>query len=174
MNIFKKIGNVLSGGFLKEASSLIDKVVTTQEEKEQLKHSLQKLVQDHETRLLSLANQDRASARDLQKTALTQGDLFSKRFVYYLAALWSIAGITYVFLATFTHVINERIADTILGFLMGTIVSTIINYFYGSAVTNPASSSAERTLLSSEGPHVVQRASAFRRNRRKQRRGNRK
>jgi hypothetical protein len=28
---------------------------------------------------------------------------------------------------------NVRFADTVLGFLLGTIIATIINYFYGSS-----------------------------------------
>ena len=169
MNIFQKIGNVLSGGFLKEASGLIDKFVTTKEEKEQLKQSFHKLVSDHEAKLKQLANEDRASARDMQKAALGQSDLFSKRFVYYLAALWSVAGISYVFLATFTHVINERIADTVLGFLMGTIVSTIINYFYGSALTNPMDASKDQAMRTSESSSAVHNVLSSRRSRRQRR-----
>ena len=133
MSLFKKIGDFLSGGFLKEAGTLIDNVVTTKEEREQLKHRFQELVQTHETKLKELANADRSSAREMQKTALTQSDRFSKRFIYYLAAFWSVAGVSYFFLATFTDVVNARMADTVLGFLMGTIVSTIINYFFGTS-----------------------------------------
>ncbi len=77
--------------------------------------------------------EDRHSARDLQKTALNQTDRFSKRFVYYMASFWSVVGATYLFLVTFTDVVNERHADTIIGFLLGTIVATIINFFFGSS-----------------------------------------
>ena len=137
MNFFKKIGSFLSSGFLREATGLIDKLVTTKAEREQLRQAMQSLVQKHQTDLIRLANEDRASARDMQKAALAQEDPFSKRFVYYLAALWSVAGIIYIFLVTFTSVVNARIADTVMGFLMGTIVSTIINYFFGSSDTKP-------------------------------------
>lgn len=137
MSIFKKIGSFLSGGFLKEATQLVDNLVTSKEEKEQLRQAMQQLVHQHEERLQALANENTASARDMQKAALAQEDTFSKRFIYYLAALWSVAGITYVFLVTFWDVASERTSDTVLGFLMGTIVSTIINYFFGSAMPAP-------------------------------------
>ena len=136
MSIFEKIGSFFSGGFLREATNLIDQLVTSKEEKEVLKQSFLKLTQEHESRLKELGNEDRNSARDLQKSALAQEDIFSKRFVYYLASIWSVAGISYVFGVTFFEIGNARTADTVLGFLMGTIVSTIINYFFGAAMPN--------------------------------------
>ena len=145
MSFLKKIGGFLSGGFLKEASQLIDQLITTKEEKEKLRQAMQQLVQEHEAALLRLANEDRHSARDMQKAALAQEDPFSKRFVYYLAGLWSVAGIVYVFLVTFTEVVNARTADTVLGFLMGTIVSTIINYFFGASDAGGFGGSVRRT-----------------------------
>jgi len=77
--------------------------------------------------------EDRASARNLQIEAFKQNDLFSKRFVYYMASFWSVVGATYLFLVTFTDVANEEHANTIIGFLLGTIVATIINFFFGSS-----------------------------------------
>ena len=136
MSLFKKITSALGGGLLKQATSLIDNLVTSDEERAELKIKLKQLVQDHEAELHRLAHENTSSARDMQKAALSQDDRFSKRFVYYLAGFWSISGVAFVFLATFSEVVNDRIADTVLGFLMGTIVGTIINYFYGSAAPN--------------------------------------
>ena len=84
--------------------------------------------------LLNLDMKDRANARDMQKTALNQTDKFSKRFIYFLAAFWSFASIIYIYLASFTTIVNPDIANTVLGFLLGTIISTIINFFYGSSM----------------------------------------
>lgn len=83
--------------------------------------------------LLKIDLENTKDARDLQKVALQQNDLFSKRFVYYLATFWSVIGATYLFMATFTTVVNPKMADTVLGFLLGTIVATIINFFFGSS-----------------------------------------
>lgn len=76
------------------------------------------------------------NAQDMQIVALTQDDRFSKRFVYYLATFWSIVGALYIFLITFAPIpeANQRFADTTLGFLLGTIVATIIGYFFGSSL----------------------------------------
>jgi len=74
-------------------------------------------------------------ARELQIAALSQTDIFSKRFVYYIASFWSIVGAAFIFLVFFVKIPseNQRFVDTILGFLLGTIVATIINYFFGSS-----------------------------------------
>lgn len=143
----KKISQVFGGTFLREAGDLVDRFVTTKAERAQFKAELQRMTMAHKEKIHSLYNENSASARQMQEHALAQSDRFAKRFVYYLAALWSVAGILYVFLITFTEVISERSADTVLGFLMGTIVSTIINYFYGSAL--PADAALHKKTPSS-------------------------
>lgn len=94
---------------------------------------------------MKLDYQNTNDARDMQKVALQQDDTFSKRYVYYLATFWSFVAVGYIFLITFLTIpeTNVRFADTTLGFLLGTIVSTIINYFFGSS----KSSSDKNQLL---------------------------
>lgn len=94
---------------------------------------------------LKLEFENTNSARDMQKVALQQDDTFSKRYVYYLATFWSLVAVGYIFLITFLTIpeANIRFADTTLGFLLGTIVATIINYFFGSS----KSSSDKNQLL---------------------------
>lgn len=94
---------------------------------------------------LKLEYENTNSARDMQKVSLQQDDIFSKRYVYYLATFWSIVAVGYIFLITFLTIpeANVRFADTTLGFLLGTIVATIINYFFGSS----KSSSDKNQLL---------------------------
>ena len=78
---------------------------------------------------------DVQSARSMQVEALKQDDLFSKRYVYYLASFWSIVAMVYIFMITFMTIpeANVRFADTVLGFLLGTIIATVIQYFLGSS-----------------------------------------
>lgn len=78
---------------------------------------------------------DVQSARNMQVEALKQDDLFSKRYVYYLASFWSIVAMVYIFMITFMAIpeSNVRFADTVLGFLLGTIIATVIQYFLGSS-----------------------------------------
>lgn len=94
---------------------------------------------------MKLEYQNTNDARDMQKVALQQDDTFSKRYVYYLATFWSFVAVGYIFLITFLTIpeANVRFADTTLGFLLGTIVATIINYFFGSS----KSSSDKNQLL---------------------------
>jgi len=74
-------------------------------------------------------------ARAMQNTALNQSDVFSKRFVYYFASFWSLCSVAYIAAITFATIPaqNIRFADTILGFLLGTVVATILNFFYGTS-----------------------------------------
>jgi hypothetical protein len=139
-DILKKPAADAVSTILGSATNLIDEVVTNKEEREKLKLELLKQQQDFELKVMEASNKneeaylaDVANARDMQKAALSQDDIFSKRFVYYLASFWSISGIAYIFTATYAKVQNERVVDTVLGFLLGTIVATIINYFFGSS-----------------------------------------
>lgn len=91
--------------------------------------------QKHEEFKIEQAYKDTADARDMQKVALQQNDLFSKRFVYYLAIFWSLFAALYIGMITFVGIPVEsvRFADTILGFLLGTIIATIMQFFFGSS-----------------------------------------
>jgi hypothetical protein len=92
--------------------------------------------QQHEKELLQMAYGDVANARNMQVEALRQEDLFSKRFIYIFATFWSIFAASYIGFITFGHIPedNQRFADTILGFLLGTVVATILQFFFGSSM----------------------------------------
>lgn len=95
---------------------------------------------DNEFKLayLNAEVKDKQDARGMQNVALQQEDKFSKRFVYYFAIYWSIVAATYIAFITFGNIpqTSVRFADTILGFLLGTIVTTIIQFFYGSSFSS--------------------------------------
>lgn len=76
-----------------------------------------------------------SDARDMQKEALKQEDRFSKRFVMYFAIGWSLFAASYLVGITFFPIpeTSIRFADTIVGFLLGTLISTIMNFFFGSS-----------------------------------------
>lgn len=80
-------------------------------------------------------NAEMANARELQKVAFTQNDNFTKRAIYYLAYFWSFAAVLYIFFVSFFEIpeANQRLVDTITGFLLGTIIAAIINFFFGSS-----------------------------------------
>ena len=110
--------------------------------------SLREAAQRHEEFKIDQANKNTADARAMQTAALAQDDKFSKRFVMYLATFWSITAVSYIFLITFGTIqeSNVRFADTILGFLLGTVVATILNFFLGSS----ASSKEKTEVLAAE------------------------
>lgn len=85
--------------------------------------------------LLKADRDDLANARNMQVAALEQNDLFSKRFIYYLALFWSIIAAGFIFGVMFIEIPqnNIRLIDTISGFLLGTIVAGIIQFFFGSS-----------------------------------------
>lgn len=53
-----------------------------------------------------------------------------------LSWFWSIFSALYIMLVTFVDVplANERVVDQVLGFIMGTIVATVINFWLGSSL----------------------------------------
>ena len=93
-------------------------------------------VMQNETEVLRMAYGDIANARNMQVEALRQEDTFSKRFIYIFATFWSIFAAGYIAFITFgtIPVDNQRFADTILGFLLGTVVATILQFFFGSSM----------------------------------------
>lgn len=95
--------------------------------------ALRKAGQELEAEKVRLA--DVADARKMQGQALAQDDLFSKRFIYYFASGIASFAAVYVFAVTFGEVpeANVRFADTVLGFLLGTCLATVITFFFGTS-----------------------------------------
>jgi hypothetical protein len=143
------LGNaVLAKGkdWVKEKTGVdLDKASLSQEDYVKLKQ----FEMDHEEELIRLRQEDdklgfeiekayledTQSARNMQVAALNQTDVFAKRFVYYFAIFWGFMACGYIGAITFGHIPegNIRFADTILGFILGTIMAQIIAFFYGSS-----------------------------------------
>ena len=144
-NLISEIGLPLVKKGIKSVTGIdLDEKALTNEDKQKIMDSQIEIMKiDFEKLKLEFDNTN--SARDMQKVALQQDDTFSKRYVYYLATFWSFVAVGYIFLITFLTIpeANIRFADTTLGFLLGTIVATIINYFFGSS----KSSSDKNQLL---------------------------
>ena len=131
-------------GLLKEGAKLADDFITTEEEKfEQMLKKEQLNLEREKTYL-----QDTQSARQMQIEALKQDDRFSKRFIYYFAILWTIIGASYIIGITFFEIPdkNVRFADTTLGFILGTIISQIIAFFYGSSLGSKSKEEALKKI----------------------------
>jgi|TARA_R110002124_G_scaffold176548_1_gene344511 hypothetical protein len=115
-----------------QASTIIDEVVTTDEEREQLKQQFKKVVQDHEKDMFALEVQDRKSAR----TMFSDDSLIQKL----LAIIFTCA---YFFLSytMFKYFVMNtlELSDYEIGFIstvfgaMSSKVNTIIDFFFGGS-----------------------------------------
>ena len=78
---------------------------------------------------------DRDGARTMQIVALQQDDWFAKNFIYLFTGAWSVFAMAYFAFVTFGTVAESgvRMADTILGVLIGTVLTGFFNFFFGSS-----------------------------------------
>lgn len=74
-------------------------------------------------------------AREMQEKAMENADPLVRRFVYMFAAYWSVFATGYIVLITIAEIPekNIRFVDVVLGFILGTVVATILNFFFGSS-----------------------------------------
>jgi hypothetical protein len=94
----------------------------------------QQKVLEADTLLTAALLADVQNARAMQVAALGQDDIFSKRFVYYFASVWSAFSMLYFCAVTFAPLpaAGQRVADTILGVLITSVVGVMFAYFYGT------------------------------------------
>lgn len=135
------VSTLITNNLPKLAQAVVDKGVDYVTEKTGIElkpdmpaEDLSKL-HEHEIAWEVLHQKDRDSARHMQEVALQQEDTFSKRFIYYFATAWSLFAMTYFAFVTFGTVPESgtRMADTILGVLIGTVITGFFNFFYGSS-----------------------------------------
>ncbi len=139
------VSSLISANLPKVAQAVLDKGLDVVEEKLGVKlepeMSAEKLAEvkaaalKHEEFRIEQDNKNTADARGMQNTALNQSDVVSKRFIYYFASFWSLCAALYIAFITFGTIpeSNIRFADTILGFILGTVIATILNFFFGSS-----------------------------------------
>ena len=73
-------------------------------------------------------------------------------FLYALAGFWSLYAMAYLGAITFIPVPKENrdFANIILGFLTGTVVATVVNFFFGSS--SDSRKKTEALLSNAPGP----------------------
>lgn len=88
-----------------------------------------------DTRQFELEVNDRASARSMAVVALQSEDPFVRRFTYYFIAGWSAFAMVVIPCMIFMQIpeSNVRFADTILGFLLGTVIASMFAFLLGSS-----------------------------------------
>lgn len=141
------VSGLISNGLPKLADAVIDKGVEYVEEKTGLKLKpegdatpedyarLKEAAMKHEEFLVDAEIKDKANARDMAKAAMQSNDPFVRRFTYYFITVWSVFAMVYIPLITFSNIpdSNVRFADTILGFMLGTVMASMFSFLLGSS-----------------------------------------
>jgi uncharacterized membrane protein (DUF485 family) len=86
-----------------------------------------------------IAQKDRESARHAQQAALASSDKMAQRFIYVYASTITLLTFVFVFYAAFAHDYaaspgSEQVINTVLGFLLGTAFSAVVQYYFGSSI----------------------------------------
>lgn len=136
---------ILKGKMMAEGAKLvgsigeaIDRNVTNKEERERARLEAEKEVNRSFESVVAMTLADVASARDLQKAALAQDDLFSKRFLYYLAS-FIIVSATAFGVGLFFYEIpeaNRRMVEMFADVYLFAGALVVINFFFGNAIRN--------------------------------------
>ncbi|KKU25663.1 MAG: hypothetical protein UX37_C0016G0007 [Microgenomates group bacterium GW2011_GWA2_46_16] len=144
------LGDILQGVFGEKgiAGEVVDVLKSSGVIKDpDMELKIRQALQDYELKksqqdvdLSKIAADDRKSARDMNITSLQQDDKFVKRFIYMYASITTFVTFLYIFLVTFWTIpeTNVRFADTVLGFFLGTLLATIITFFFGSSSSSLA------------------------------------
>jgi hypothetical protein len=104
----------------------------TKEDYAKLKEAAMK----HEEFMAEIDLKNMQGARDMQLKAMDSEDPLVRRFVYYFVSFWSVLSATYIGFITFGEIPedNIRFADTILGFVLGTMVASMFQFLLGSSL----------------------------------------
>jgi hypothetical protein len=94
----------------------------------------------HEEFMAEIDLKNMEGARNMQLKAMDSDDPLVRRFVYYFVSFWSVLSATYIGFITFGEIpeSNIRFADTILGFVLGTMVASMFQFLLGSSLGSRA------------------------------------
>jgi hypothetical protein len=94
----------------------------------------------HEEFMAEMDLKNMEGARNMQLKAMESDDPLVRRFVYYFVSFWSVLSATYIGCITFGEIPedNIRFADTILGFVLGTMVASMFQFLLGSSLGSRA------------------------------------
>lgn len=131
------VGDTVPGGKLLKAifnTEVMDNPDLSDEDKSVAKIQFEAALREYEIREKELVLQDVANARAMQVAAMGQDDLFTKRFLYYLASFIMISLMVLLILLFFVEIPegNNEIIYMAIGIFMG-IVSTVAAFFFGSS-----------------------------------------
>ena len=127
-----KIANGLFGKIVDNAEGILDKVITTDKERDEAKHALKRLLLDAEKQAFAKEVEDRKSARDMYKD-----DAIIQKV---LATLFTVAYFGLSFMMFRFFVIGDinmgefeiSFISTIFG-AMSAKVNTVVDFFFGGS-----------------------------------------
>jgi hypothetical protein len=98
--------------------------------------SLKEAAMKHEEFMAEVDLKNMEGARNMQLKAMDSDDPLVRRFVYIFIAFWSVLCAIYIGCITFVDIPldNVRFADTILGFVLGTMVASMFQFLLGSSL----------------------------------------
>ena len=142
------VSNLISNGMHKVADAVIEKGVDAVQDKlgielkpegqasPEYNDKLKAEAMKHEEFMAELDLKNMEGARNMQLTAMQSEDPLVRRFVYYFIGFWSVLAACYIGFITFGEIpeSNIRFADTILGFVLGTMVASMFQFLLGSSI----------------------------------------
>ena len=133
------------GSIIETVGKVAGDLITTDKERAAAQLEQDRLGLDREKAYLG----DTQDARHMQVYALQQDDLFAKRFIYWFAIGWSVFSMAFFLVIAFVEIpkSNIRVVDTILGFLLGTAIASIFNFFLGTTVRSGQKDNTIQSLV---------------------------
>lgn len=134
MNPLTDIAIGAAGKVIEAVGNAADSLLTSDDERNKAEIEMRRIDGDIEKAYLA----DVDSARQMQVAALQQDDLFAKRFVYWFSIAWSLFAMVFLLCVTFLDIPkdNANTVSVVLGFLLGTAISSIFSYFLGTSMSS--------------------------------------
>ena len=141
--LLKTAGNILGSTDKDGESQLLELFKGNQQKQREFEAEMERLDQARLEKIL----EDRMSAREMQMEALRQDDIFSKRFVYYLAS--GIIGTTVLLAVTpmFIEIpsgMNESLVNRATDFFYTIGGVSVLGYFFGAGLKKTKVYGSER------------------------------
>jgi hypothetical protein len=141
------VSGLISNGLPKVADAVMEKGVDYVQDKMgiQLKPEHEMTPEDvnklkaeamkHEEFMAELDEKSRQRATDMQMQAMKSDDPLVRRFIYFFIAFWSIFAAVFIPALIWVPIgeDNMRFADTVLGYVMGTMVTSMFAFLLGSS-----------------------------------------
>jgi len=141
------VSGLISNGLPKVADAVMEKGVDYVQQKmgielkpehEATKDDYAKLQAEamkHEEFMAELDEKSRQRATDMQLKAMESDDPLVRRFIYFFIGFWSIFAAAFIPSLIWVPIgeDNMRFADTVLGYVMGTMVTSMFAFLLGSS-----------------------------------------